>query len=47
MKEKDIHIRVTNKMFNQVTDCAKKDRRKKTEVVTIALEEYLSKKTRR
>lgn len=39
-KEKDIHIPISQEHFDKLNKLSKQDRRKKTEVITIALENY-------
>ncbi len=42
MKDKDIHIRIETKEYERIKDLAKKDRRKITAIIEIALERYLN-----
>lgn len=39
-KDMDIHIRIRSELVEKIHKLAKIDRRKKTEVITIALENY-------
>jgi len=40
MKNKEIHIRITKEKYNIIKLLAAKDRRKQTEVIDIALDNY-------
>lgn len=42
MKIKDLHIKVTEDLFKRIKNLAQQDRRKQSEVLTIALENYLN-----
>jgi len=44
MKTKEIHIRVTDEVFEAVENLALLDKRKKTAIIDIALENYLKKR---
>lgn len=44
MKIKDLHIRVTEELAKKVLRVAKSQRRKVSEVLTIAIEQYINKR---
>jgi predicted transcriptional regulator len=44
MKIKDLHIKVTKELAEKVSAVAKKQRRKISEVLTIAVEQYINKR---
>jgi len=39
-KDSDLHIKITDELLKKIETLALKDRRKKTEIATIALENY-------